>query len=89
MSGERFDSVSDAIEVTKAQAENMRLRFRDRLGIVPGDAVEFELMPDGRVLLVNAGRTRPVRRFETLRGRAGPGLSTDEIMAITRGEEWA
>jgi predicted XRE-type DNA-binding protein len=26
MSGERFDSVSDAIEVTKAQAENMRLR---------------------------------------------------------------
>jgi predicted XRE-type DNA-binding protein len=26
MSGERFDSVWDAIEVTKAQAENMRLR---------------------------------------------------------------
>ncbi len=26
-------------------------------------------------------------RFEGLRGRAGEGLSTDEIMALTRGEE--
>jgi antitoxin PrlF len=59
--------------------------IRDRLGIAPGDAVAFELMPDGRVVLVNAGRTRPVSRFEALRGRAGPGLSTDEIMVLTRG----
>ena len=59
--------------------------IHDRLGIAPGDAVAFELMPDGRVVLVNAGRTRPVSRFEALRGRAGPGLSTDEIMVLTRG----
>jgi hypothetical protein len=25
--------------------------------------------------------------FERLRGRAGPGLTTDQIMALTRGEE--
>ena len=61
--------------------------IRDRLGIVPGDAVAFELASDGRIVLVKAGAARPISRFETLRGRAGPGLSTDEIMALTRGED--
>ncbi len=61
--------------------------IRDRLGIRPGDAVAFELAPDGRIVLVKGGGKRPVSRFETLRGRAGPGLSTDEIMALTRGED--
>lgn len=60
---------------------------RDRLGIEPGCAVEFELLPDGRVELVKVGDERPRSRFEALRGRAGRGLSTDEIMALTRGEE--
>jgi len=61
--------------------------IRERLGIVPGDAVSFELAPDGRIVLVKAGHARPANRFEKLRGRAGPGLSTDEIMALTRGED--
>ncbi len=59
---------------------------RDRLGIRPGTVVEFELAPDGRVVLVKVGGRRRPSRFEALRGRAGPGLSTDEIMALTRGE---
>lgn len=59
---------------------------RDRLGIVPGSAVDFELAPDGRVVLVNLKDARPVSRFAALRGRAGPGLSTEEIMSLTRGE---
>ena len=61
--------------------------IRERLGIVPGDAVAFELAPDGRIVLARSGGARPVSRFEALRGRAGPGLSTDEIMALTRGED--
>jgi antitoxin PrlF len=61
--------------------------IRDRLGIVPGDAVAFELAPDGRIVLVKSGGSRPVSRFAAWRGRAGPGLSTDEIMALTRGED--
>jgi antitoxin PrlF len=60
--------------------------IRDRLGIVPGDAVAFELGPDGRLFLVKAGPACPANRFASFRGRAGPGLSTDEIMALTRGE---
>ena len=57
---------------------------RDRLGIVPGSRVQFELAEDGRVVLVNLAHPRPVSRFEKLRGIAGPGPSTDEIMAMLR-----
>jgi AbrB family looped-hinge helix DNA binding protein len=60
--------------------------IREHLGIRPGSAVVFELAPDGRVVLSKPGAARPPSRFEALRGRAGPGLSTDEIMALTRGE---
>jgi antitoxin PrlF len=61
--------------------------IRDRLGIVPGDVVAFELAPDGRIVLVKSGGSRPASRFAALCGRAGSGLSTDEIMALTRGED--
>jgi AbrB family looped-hinge helix DNA binding protein len=59
---------------------------RDRLGIKPGSAVDFELAPDGRVVLVKVDGHQRTSRFEALRGRAGVGLSTDEIMALTRGD---
>jgi len=61
--------------------------LRDLLGIEPGSRVDFELMADGRVVLVKTEGERPKSRFEALRGRAGPGLSTAEIMALTRGEQ--
>jgi AbrB family looped-hinge helix DNA binding protein len=59
---------------------------RDRLGIVPGSAVAFELAPDGRLVLVKVGMSSPVSRFARFRGMAGAGMSTDEIMALTRGD---
>lgn len=61
-------------------------RVRDLLGIRPGSKVEFERAPDGRIVLVKSGRKAP-SRFAKLRGSAGKGLSTDEIMAMTRGED--
>jgi len=60
---------------------------RDRLGLKPGSAVDFQLAPDGQIVLVKAGAAPPVSRFAALRGRAGAGLTTDEIMALTRGED--
>ena len=60
--------------------------IRDRLAIRQGDAVEFELEADGRVVLVKVDGERPASRFMGLRGRAGTGLSTDQIMALTRGD---
>ncbi len=59
---------------------------RDQLGIVAGSEVDFELAPDGRVVLIKVDAGQPVSKWAALRGRAGAGLSTDEIMALTRGE---
>jgi bifunctional DNA-binding transcriptional regulator/antitoxin component of YhaV-PrlF toxin-antitoxin module len=58
---------------------------RERLGVKPGDNITFELTDDGRVTIARARGTAPRSKFETLRGRAGKGLSTDQIMALTRG----
>ena len=60
---------------------------RDLLGIVAGSKVDFRRAPDGSVVLVHAEPTRPASRFAKLRGHAGEGLSTDAIMALTRGEK--
>ena len=64
---------------------------RDLLGITPGTSVTFEMEPDGRVVLRKADTTgRNVTspsRFARLRGSATAGLTTDEIMALTRGDD--
>jgi antitoxin PrlF len=60
---------------------------RDLLGIEPGSVVAFERAEDGRVVLVKVGKKNRPSRFGRLRGHAGKGPSTDEIMAMMRGEE--
>jgi antitoxin PrlF len=59
---------------------------RDLLGIGSGDSVEFRTVGAGCVIIEKTGTPRPPSRFAELVGVAGPGLSTDEIMALTRGE---
>jgi AbrB family looped-hinge helix DNA binding protein len=61
--------------------------IRDRLGIKPGTKVAFSLDKDGRAFIQAEDGGRPLTsRFERLRGTATTRLSTDEIMALTRGE---
>ena len=60
--------------------------LRDYLGLKPGAAVEFELTADGDVI-VKRGRHRPPNRFERYRGTLKGKMTTDEIMALTRGED--
>jgi AbrB family looped-hinge helix DNA binding protein len=61
-------------------------RIRDLYGLIPGSKVDFQMDEDGRIVLVRAGARSQPGRFERLRGHAGPGPSTDEIMALLRGE---
>lgn len=56
---------------------------RDLLGITEGTLVDFERAADGRIVLRKVGDE--TTRFSRLRGHAGAGMSTDEIMALTRG----
>jgi AbrB family looped-hinge helix DNA binding protein len=62
--------------------------IRERLGLTPGSRVDFEIAADGQVVLRKAEAPQAVPdRFRRLLGRATAGLSTDEIMATTRGED--
>jgi antitoxin PrlF len=63
-------------------------KVRDLLGIERGSEVDFELTPAGDVVLRHGNRKakRPARRFARLRGVATVKMSTDEIMALTRGK---
>ena len=61
-------------------------RLRDHLGLKPGSEIDFELAEDGRVFL-KARNPPPKSRFARLLGSAKLGMTTDEIMALTRGED--
>jgi AbrB family looped-hinge helix DNA binding protein len=60
---------------------------RDRLNLKPGSAVDFSLTADGQVVIAKAGKTaKPKSRFERFRGSATVKMTTDEIMALMRGD---
>ena len=62
--------------------------IRDALDIHPGSLVEFTMNRDGQIVLQKAGPEKPKpRRFDHVVGSAGPGMSTDELMAMLRGED--
>ncbi|HUZ31504.1 MAG TPA: AbrB/MazE/SpoVT family DNA-binding domain-containing protein [Xanthobacteraceae bacterium] len=74
-----------AVTVTSKGQVTIPKPVRDRLGINPGSKVDFEVSEDGRAFLRRVGKAkmRP-SPFERLRGTATSGLTTDEIMALTR-----
>lgn len=60
---------------------------RDHLGIVPGSQVAFRRAADGSIVIEKAGGAQQASRFVKVIGSAGPGPSTDEIMALLRGDD--
>jgi antitoxin PrlF len=72
--------------VTRKGQVTIPKRVRDYLGIAPGNIVEFELTPDGRIALVKQGASPGPSRFEKLRGTASTKLTTDQLMALLRGD---
>ena len=61
--------------------------IRRKLNIRPGSEVEFVLKEDGVVYLVKKDEPEQKNRFQQLRGSADIQLTTDEIMALTRGDD--
>ncbi|HMU79519.1 MAG TPA: AbrB/MazE/SpoVT family DNA-binding domain-containing protein [Microthrixaceae bacterium] len=60
--------------------------IRDALGIGAGTEVEFERRRDSIVIRKSSrGRSRGQQLAERLRGRGDVEMTTDEIMALTRG----
>ena len=60
---------------------------REHLGVGPGEEVEFRLNERGEVVVEKAKAGRPAERSPKWRGFFGPGLTTDEIGRMTRGDD--
>ena len=74
--------------VTSKGQATIPKKVREYLGIEPGAAVDFELEEDGRVVVRKVGKAAPrrARPLDRIRGSATATMSTDEIMALTRGD---
>ena len=78
--------MEESMKVTTKGQVTIPLEIRERLSIHPGTDVEFAV--EGNVVrLVPArrGQVRGKRVVERLRGQATVRMTTDEIMALTRG----
>jgi AbrB family looped-hinge helix DNA binding protein len=63
--------------------------IRERLGLLPHSEVEFDVVGDSvRIRKMKGKQTRGRTIVARLRGSAGKaGLTTNQIMAMTRGDE--
>jgi AbrB family looped-hinge helix DNA binding protein len=78
------------MQVTTKGQVTIPQEIRNRLGLLPHTKVEFELVGDhARIRKAHRAPGEGARAslaLEALRGTADTRLSTDEIMALTRGE---
>jgi antitoxin PrlF len=61
--------------------------LRDHLGLKPGCEIELVPIAGGDVLLKPARRRSKIS-FDKVRGSATGKFTTDEIMRLTRGDDW-
>ena len=88
----RYRGHGMAMKVSARGQVTIPRRIRDRLGFGPGSSVTFEVGDDGGVTIRNTGSghaslPQVPGRFARVRGCATAGLSTDQIMALTRGAD--
>jgi AbrB family looped-hinge helix DNA binding protein len=76
-----------ATTVTRKGQVTIPKPVRDHLGIGPGSQIAFRRADDGSIVIEKADGTQQPSRFAKVIGSAGPGPSTDEIMALLRGND--
>jgi AbrB family looped-hinge helix DNA binding protein len=78
------------VQITSKGQVTIPLEIRNRLGLLPYTSVEFELAGDhARIRKAKSQPDASARSrwaLAALRGTADARLSTDQIMALTRGE---
>ena len=75
------------MRITSKGQVTIPVEIRERLGLLPNTEVRFEVEGNA-VRIVREEKTggRGEKLLARLRGSATSGLSTEEIMALTRGE---
>ena len=71
------------MRVTSKGQVTIPAEIRERFGFLPDTEVEF-VVDDDTVRLTRGGEGRGERVVARLRGRAHTGMTTDEILALTR-----
>ena len=61
--------------------------IRDKLGITPAVEIDFMEEKDRIYLVKREGQAKNIHKFRKLRGIANVKMTTDEIMALTRGHK--
>jgi antitoxin PrlF len=75
------------MRVTEKGQVTVPIDIRNKLGILPNTEVEFIVAGKDVILRkVSNQRRRGDRLLSAMRGKASPRLTTDQIMALTRGE---
>ena len=75
------------MRITSKGQVTIPIEIRERLGLLPETEVEFEIAGNAvRIRRARGGKSRGARLAEHLRGRGSVRMTTDEIMALTRGE---
>ncbi len=62
--------------------------IREQLGVVPGQEIDYEALPDGRVVIFPVRPSAADNPFKQLLGVGIRKRPTDDIMRETRGEDW-
>jgi len=76
------------VRITSKGQVTIPVEIRERLGLLPNSEVEFEV--DGTAVKIRKARGRKVSGrgrgiVAKMSGKATSGLSTEQIMAMTRG----
>ncbi len=76
------------MRITSKGQVTIPIEIRERVGLLPNTEVRFEVEGNTvRILREERSRgSRGKRLLERMQGKATSGMSTEEIMALTRGE---
>ena len=78
------------MRITSKGQVTIPIEIRERLGLLPNSEVEFEV--DGAAVRIRKARGRKASSrgrslVQRMTGKASSGMTTEQIMALTRGEE--
>ena len=86
--GDILESITSIMKITTKGQVTIPQRFRVKFGLLPHTDVAFEEADGGVVVRpVLSKRALIEQRLREVRGVAGGGMSTDEVMRLTRGDE--
>lgn len=75
------------MRITSKGQVTIPIEIRERVGLLPHTEVRFEVEGNAvRILREEKSSSRGEKVVERMRGRATSKMSTEEIMALTRGE---